>query len=85
MIYLINKFHETEAGATASSVVINNPNEIEAEREAQKQFRQLGANYMADTSVKAWSLMLVQPKYNTVIKKDGYTQPVEIPEEPEAE
>ena len=76
MIYLITKYHEVEGGNTASAVKIEKATDTEAMAEALKQFHQLASNYMADATVKAWSLMLVDPHYNTVIKKDGYTQPV---------
>lgn len=81
MIYIINKWHMTEGGDTASSVTINKKDAVEAEREAHKQFRQLGANYMADNTVKSWTLMLVDPCSNNVVKKDGYSEPVVPAEE----
>ena len=85
MIYLITKYHEIEGGKTASAVKVEKANEAEAMAEALKQFHQFASNYMADTTVKAWSLMIVDPHYNTVIKKDGYTVPVPVVEEPSAE
>lgn len=80
MIYLITKYHETETGKTASAVKIEKATEAEAMAEALKQFHQFASNYMADATVKAWSLMIVDPHYNVVIKKDGYTQPIEVEE-----
>ena len=75
MILMINKWHRTEGGETASSVKVEKPTEIEVYREAQKQAFQMCTNYMADASVIDWTVTLYNPKTMRVEHPECYFTP----------
>ena len=81
MILMINKWHRTEAGETASSVKVEKPTEIEAYKEAKKQEYQLAANYMADNTVLDWTLCVFNPKTVRVVEPMQYFTPAPAVEE----
>ena len=69
-MFVVVKYHVTE-GATSSLV------KCETEAEALKQYHQLAANYMADTSVKEWSLAIIEPVEMKPIKREHYIRTAE--------
>lgn len=81
MIILINKYHRTEAGETASTVKVEKPTEVECYREARKQAFSMCSNYMADTSVIDWTVTLYNPRTMHVEHPEFYFAPAPVEEE----
>lgn len=81
MILMINKWHRTEGGETASYVKVEKPTEIEAYREAEGQAYQLAANYMKDSSVIDWTVCIINPKTMTISHPMHYFTPSHVAEE----
>lgn len=76
MILQINKYHRTAAGEACSSVKVEKPAEIQANREALNQFYALYSAYCADDSVIDWACAIVNPRnmerteYRCYVKPD---------------
>lgn len=81
MIYQINKYHRTELGEVSASEEIKKVDAVEAYEKALEKFHEYAKNYMADKSILAWNLSIIQPSDMTQKKHDGYTRPVAETEE----
>lgn len=70
------KFHRTASGATSSAV------KFDSMEDALKSYHQFASNYMADASVLAWGLAIVEVTDGAMrmIKRDNYTKPVIEPD-----
>lgn len=76
------KYHKVADGETSSSV------KYDTMAEALKAYHQFAANYMADESVLAWSLGIVEVGAGVdmrLIKRDSYARPVPVEEAAEDE
>lgn len=72
MLYTVIKNHRVETGETSSSV------RYDSLKEALRNYHQFAANYMADSSVKAWSLAVVETdagKDMRILELSSYADP----------
>lgn len=71
------KYHKTEIGETSSAV------KYDTFEDALKNYHQFASNYMADQSVTAWGLAIVDVTDGgmKMVKRDSYAKPVPVVEE----
>lgn len=72
------KYHKTESGETSSAV------KYDTMEEALRNYHQFASNYMADQSVLAWGLAIVDVTNGSMkmVKRDNYAKPMpEVTEE----
>lgn len=71
-MYNVIKAHRVSSGSTTSAV------KAETYEQALQQYHQLASNYMADTSVLAWSLSIVKcdpGEDMKMLKRESYARP----------
>lgn len=62
MILEIIYWHNTETGEASNFIKVEKPTDIEAHREAQKEFFKKCYGYASDTSVIDYAVTIVNPK-----------------------
>ena len=68
----IIKYHKTENGETSSAV------KYDTMEEALRNYHQFASNYMADDTVRAWGLAIVDVSNGQMrmVKRDSYAKPL---------